>query len=104
MSNNIQYLWKQGMSFEATCTIPPSSSIPDLNGVTIQSSIRDSSGAVFVLSVSVPDYEKTKFVLSLVNTTGWAIGIAEWDVKITKNGKVMYTDTVEFNVVARITQ
>jgi hypothetical protein len=103
MSNNIQYLWKQGMSFEATCTIPPSSSIPDLNGVTIASSIRDASGTVFVLSVSVPDYEKTKFVLSIINTTAWAIGIAKWDVKITKDGKIMYTDTVELDVVERIT-
>ena len=104
MSNNQQYSWKQGMSFEATCTIPPSASIPDLNGVTIQSSIRDANGVVFVLNVSVPDYEKTKFVLSLIDTTGWAIGIAKWDVKITKSGKIMYTDTVEFDVVSRITQ
>ncbi len=104
MSNNNQYLWKQGMSFEATCTIPASSSIPDLNGVTIESSVRSSSGQVFVLNVLIPDFEKTKFILSMVDTTTWSIGIAEWDVKITKGGKVMYTDTVEFNVVPRITQ
>jgi hypothetical protein len=104
MSNNQQYLWKQGMSFEATCTIPVSSSIPDLNGVTIESSVRSSNGQVFVLNVSIPDLEKTKFILSMIDTTAWSIGIAEWDVKITKSGKVMYTDTVEFNVVNRITQ
>jgi hypothetical protein len=104
MSNNNQYLWKQGMSFEATCTIPASSSIPDLNGITIESSVRCSDGQVFVLNVSIPDYEKTKFVLSMMDTTSWSIGIAEWDVKITKSGKVMYTDTVEFNVIKRITQ
>ena len=104
MSNNQQYLWKQGMSFEATCTIPVSSSIPDLNGVVIQSSIRCIDGQVFNLNVSIPDYEKTKFILSMINTTGWAVGVAEWDVKITKGGKIMYTDTVEFNVISRITQ
>lgn len=104
MSNNNQYFWKQGMSFEATCTIPASSAIPDLNGVVIESSIRCFDGQVFNLNVSIPDYEKTKFVLSMVDTTMWAIGIAEWDVKISKSGKIMYTDTVEFNVIRRITQ
>lgn len=103
MSNNNQYMWKQGMSFEATCTIPPSTSLPDLNGVVIQSSIRCSDGQFFPLSVSIPDYQNTKFILSKIDTTVWSIGIAEWDVKITKSGKVMYTDTVEFNVVNRIT-
>jgi hypothetical protein len=104
MSNNNQYPWKQGMSFEATCTLPASSSIPDLNGVVIQSSVRCSNGQVFNLNVSIPDYEKMKFVLSMADTTAWSIGVAEWDVKITKSGKVMYTDTVEFNVINRITQ
>lgn len=104
MSHNNKYPWKQGMSFEATCTLPPSSSIQDLNGVVIQSSIRCSDGQVFNLNVSIPDYEKTKFILSMMDTTAWSIGIAEWDVKISKGGKVMYTDTVEFDVINRITQ
>lgn len=104
MSNNQKYFWKQGMSFEATCVIPVSSSIPDLNGTVIESSIRCIDGQVFVLNVSIPDYNKTKFILSKVDTTQWAVGIAEWDVKITRSGKVMYTDTVEFDVIKRITQ
>lgn len=104
MSNNQQYLWKQGMSFEAICTIPASSSLQDLNGVIIESSVRCIDGQIFELNVSIPDYEKNRFVLSLLDTTGWAIGIAEWDVKITKSGKVMYTDTVEFDVIRRITE
>lgn len=104
MSNNNKYPWKQGMSFEAICTIPASSSIPDLNGVVIESSVRCFDGQVFDLNVSIPDYEKNRFILSLLDTTSWAIGIAEWDVKITKGGKIMYTDTIEFDVIRRITE
>lgn len=103
MANN-KYSWKQGMSFEATCVIPASSAIPDLNGVVISSSVRCSSGQTFNLNVSIPDYEKTKFILTMADTTSWSLGTAEWDVKIIKSGKVMYTDTVEFNVIKRITQ
>ena len=103
MATEERNYWKQGASFEATCTIPVSPSLPNLVGVTIASSVRCIDNEVYDLDVVIPDTSKGVFTVSLIDTTAWAIGIAEWDIKLVKAGKVMYTDTIELDVERRVT-
>lgn len=95
--------WKRGQTFGASCTYVPETGGPvDLTGVTITSSIKDSSrNKAYPLTVTVTD--PTHFTLTLADTTDWQVGTAYWDIRFAIGDVVFYSETVAFNVVQEIT-
>jgi len=94
--------FKKGSSFGANCVYTPDAGGPtDLTGVTIVSSVRDSRGFAYNLTVNVID--ATHFSLICYNTQPWYPGTAFWDIQFSINGTVFYSDTVLINVLNNVT-
>lgn len=102
MSTTQTFDFKKGSTFGVEGIYTPEAGGPtDLTGVTIQSSVRDSRGNVYTLTVIITD--STHFSMSYDLTDGWSLGSAFWDLKFSQNGVVFYSDTVVINVLKNVT-
>lgn len=84
--------------------VPPTGGEPNLLGSTITSQVLDVSGTRRTLSATL---DGTGLIITLVadeaDTALWAVGMAQMDVRVEKNGSVIYTDTLPFPVIPEIT-
>jgi hypothetical protein len=96
------FSFTRGSTFSANCVYTPDAGgPPDLDGVTIQSRVRDARGYQHTLTTTVTS--STTFVLSYDNTEDWYAGTAFWDILFINNGVAFYSQTVNINVVNNVT-
>lgn len=100
--------FKAGDTFTATCVYtPPGQSAPQpiTDALTISSSVL-LAGVLYSLTVTVnPDQSDNPgmFTAVLADTTGWAVGQAQMDIKYEYGGVIQHTDTMIFQVIEAIT-
>ena len=99
MSISNQVKFKRGATFSAQITITPTGSLTNLVGVAIQSSVLDTHGLAYPLTVTIPSSSGLVFPLRGDNTYRWHLGPATWDIKFIRDGVVFYSDTIELNIV-----
>jgi hypothetical protein len=99
--------FKRGTSFGAACTYTQDGETapPDLDGVGITSSIRDSAHKLYNLTVAVTS--PTEFSLTYTgDSSDWWLGTAYWDIRFAYgegSGSVFYTQTLILNVIPNVT-
>jgi hypothetical protein len=94
--------FKRGQTFGASCTyVPQAGGPPDLTGVSIASSIKDSSGVLYDTTVVITD--PTHFSVRYSDTSCWRVGTAYWDIKFSVNDIIFMSETVVINVVPNVT-
>jgi len=95
--------FKRGTTFAATVTYTPSAGGPaNLLTTTVASSVIDSAGAVYPLTITMAG-DGLSFVASYSTTTAWELGLARWDVKFTYGGTIFFSETMRLNVIDQVT-
>ena len=101
MSNSVTF--KRGSTYAATVTYTPAAGAPaNLLTTTVSSDIIDAGGTVYPCTITMA-VDGLSFVISLSDTTGFALGNARQDVKFTTGGVVFYSSTFRLNVIDQVT-
>jgi len=98
--------FKRGNTFACDFTWTPGAAGPaNLSSTTIASSVKDTCGNEYDLTVAIAG-DGLSFTTNYVgDTSSWALGNAKWDVKFTFPGSVISrTETFRINVVEQITE
>ena len=94
---------KRGSTFVMKATYTPAGSdLPSLEGAVLTSQVRKGR---FVQTLDValaPD--GLTFTVDGGDTTTWPLGLIDWDVRIDLDGSVIYTDTVQLNLVRNVSE
>jgi hypothetical protein len=83
--------------------MPANGSLTNLVGVTIQSALMTSDEVVYPAVVTIDDPNVLAWRVDIMDTTNFALGVAQWDFKFLRDGEIFYTETVELKIVKNIT-
>lgn len=99
------FIHKRGMTFTGTITYTPAEGgEPNLLGTDITSYVLDAAGKRHELAVTLSESGLVVTCVGSYSVTElWAVGLARWDLRVEEGGVAIYTDTVDFDVVERIT-
>jgi hypothetical protein len=101
MSNTVTF--KRGSTYAATVTYTPAAGAPaNLLSTTVSSDIIDAVGVVYPCTITMA-VNGLSFVISLSDTSGFALGTARQDVKFATGGVVFYSSTFRLNVIDQVT-
>lgn len=101
MSSTVTF--KRGSTYAATVTYTPAAGAPaNLLTTTVTSDIIDSAAVVYPCTITMA-VDGLSFVISLSDTTGFALGTARQDVKFTTGGVVFYSSTFRLTVIDQVT-
>lgn len=98
-------IWKRGQTFAATGPYVPGVGDPaDLEGVSIESEVRDHSGVRWPLVVTIGDDNLTVTLRAEADYTAeWDIGTAAIDLRCLNGGVVFSSTTVRFVIEEEVT-
>ena len=101
MSTTVTF--KRGSTYAATVTYTPAAGGPaNLLTTTVTSDIIDAGGMTYGCTVTMAG-NGLSFVLSLSETSAFALGNARQDVKFATGGVVFYSSTFRLNVIDQVT-
>ena len=101
MSSTVTF--KRGSTYAATVTYNPAAGAPaNLLSTTVTSDIIDAVGVVYPCTITMAP-NGLSFVISLSDTSGFALGTARQDVKFATGGVVFYSSTFRLNVIDQVT-
>ena len=101
MSSTVTF--KRGSTYAATVTYNPAAGAPaNLLSTTVTSDIIDAVGVVYPCTITMA-VNGLSFVISLSDTSGFALGTARQDVKFATGGVVFYSSTFRLNVIDQVT-
>lgn len=93
---------KQGQNLGWTVAYTPETGWPtDLAGVTITCQLVDAEKTRHPTTVT-KNVNNVEFTIT-DDTSNWAIGVGELDIKMTSGGVTWYTDTIKINVIKHVT-
>ena len=99
-------VFKRGSTFRARCTYtPPEGGAPSLTGAVVASELRNRGYTLIQpLAVEVaPDGMSFDLSADETETASWPVTTLYWDVRIELAGDVIYTETMQLNVIPNIT-
>lgn len=96
--------FKRGDTFAANCVWTPGAGDPaNLLSTDLASSVKDADSTLYSLTVTKA-VDGLSFTLTYpAGTSGWAIGLASWDIKLTYAGGITRTETLRISVIEKIT-
>lgn len=93
---------KQGQNLGWTVVYTPETGWPaNLAGVTITCQLVDAEKTRHTTTVT-KDINNLEFTIT-DDTSNWAIGVGELDIKMASGGVTWYTDTIKLNIIKHIT-
>src|SRR5262245_27389787 len=98
-------LFKRGATFTAICTyLPVDGGLPDLVGATITSQIRYMGTLVQELQAEMDaDGMGFRLYADEADTAKWPVATCLWDIRISVDEQVIYSETIYLNVIDAIT-
>jgi hypothetical protein len=105
MSCSTSVTLKRGNTFGCNFVWTPGASGPaNLSATTIASTVKDAGGAEYDLTVTIAAGGLSFTTNYVGDTSGWALGLAKWDVKFTFPGStISRSETFRVNVIESVT-
>ena len=96
--------FKRGDTFYFQCDFEPTeTSVQSFEGMNVASHVQTSDGVRHIAVVTMAE-NFMSFTIEIADTTQWALGLGEWDFKITNSdNRIKHTQTIPLNVVKQIT-